>query len=162
MSEDGYTDWDYNPNLAEESATLTTLADGTKYQDYTYAILVFMGNWLNNLSEGVPQLIVEYDGVVQQELSIPQYDGTTNINSEWREYYFFGCFRPQLGRVDTNGSGFYNEKDDAEDVEDAVIIGDLDILHVGVCKALLDWSGGPGFNHYQQIDGDETNFPTII
>lgn len=154
MSEDGYTDWDYNPSLAEESATLTTLADGTMYQDYTYAILVYMEEWFNNLREGGPQLIVEYDGVVQQELSIPQYDGTTNINSQWKEYYFFGCFRPQLGRVDTRGSGFYN--DDGEDA-----IGDLDILNVGVCKALLDWSGDPGYNHDEQIDGDETSYPTI-
>ena len=156
MSEDEFTDWDYNPNLAEESATLTTLADETKYQDYTYAVLVYIEDWFTNLSEGVPQLIVEYDGVVMQELSIPQYDGSTNVNSHWREYYFFGCFRPQLGRVDTNGSGFYDD-----DGDDAVIIGDLDILHAGVCKALLDWSGGPGYNHYQQIDGDETNYPTI-
>ena len=153
MSEKDW-DWDFQPNIAEESATLTTLADGTKYQDYTYAVLVYMEDWLNNLSEGVPQLIVEYDGVVMQELSIPQYDGNTNINSQWREYYFFGCFRPQLGRVDTNGAGFYH--DDGEDA-----IGDLDILHAGVCQALLDWSNGPGYNHYQQIDGDETNHPTI-
>ena len=95
-SEDEDADFDAG-NVAEEVATLTTLDDGTKYQDYTYA--VFANKYSGyNLSEGGPTLTVEYDGMVKQTLAVPQYRPTgANVNYQELRYYFFGCFRPQFG-----------------------------------------------------------------
>jgi len=139
-------------NVAEESARLTTLADGTKYQDYTYAVFAEHDDY--NLSENGATLTVEYDGVVKQTLAVPQYNPDRpfeNVNYDadiGRGYYFFGCFRPQTGTVDTRGAGFY--------YDDSVVFGGLELWDAGLCKALLDWSGGLGFNpHEQSGSGDE-------
>jgi len=131
--------------LLREHATLTTLPEGTKYQDYTYAIIAHKKSSYN-LSEGGPTLTVEYDGVVMQTLAVPQYMiGGANVNWDYadgRYYYFFGCFRPQYGFVDTRGAGFY--------YVDTHVIGDKDIYDVGLCKELLDWTDGVGFNPHDQ------------
>ena len=107
------------------------------------------GNY--NLSEGGPTLTVEYDGMVKQTLAVPQYRPTgANVNYQELRYYFFGCFRPQFGFVDTRGAGFY--------ADDEIVFAGLDILDAGLCKALLSWpAAGTGFNPYDQSgSGDET------
>ena len=95
----------HDPNRAEKTHTLTTLDDGSKYQDYTYQVIAEYGgsNGDEYLEEGKPQLIVEYDGDVKQVLTVPQDDGVVDhIDSDDEPYYyFFGCFRPQLGIVET-------------------------------------------------------------
>jgi len=144
FSEDDYADYE-DGNSAEEYATLTTLPDGTKYQDYTYAVIAYKKD-PHNLSEGGPTLTVEYDGAVIQTLAIPQYSlGGVNVNWDHdvgRYYYFFGCFRPQFGFVDTRGAGYY--------YADTHVIGDKDIHDVGLCKELLDWTDAAGFNPHDQ------------
>ena len=152
FSEDDNNNWNDVINIGEEHATLTTLADGTTYQQYSFA--VFVTKDINyNLSEGGPTLTVEYDGVAKQTLAIPQYRVATpptgaNINFDARFYYFFGCFRPQYGFVDTRGAGFY--------AADTVVFAGLDIFDAGLCKELLSWRG-TGFNPYVQTgSGDET------
>ena len=147
VSSDDEADYD-GEDIPEEHATLTTLPDGTKYQDYTYAVMVYQSDEYN-LSEGGPTLTVEYDGVVKQTLDVPQYRPTgANINYDERDHYFFGCFRPQHGFVDTRGAGFYNDDD---------VIAGVTIYDAGLCKELLGWTAGTGFNSYVRSgSGDET------
>jgi len=153
FSDNDYADYD-TENIAVEHATLTTLDDGTKYQDYTYAVMAMRSSESEyNLSEGGPTLTVEYGGVVKQTLAVPQYRlGGANLNYDadnGRSDYFFGCFRPQYGYIDTRGAGFYDF--------DTPVFAGLDILDVGLCKALLGWTDGTGFNpHEQSGSGDET------
>ena len=129
-------------DYSEHHGTLTTLEDGTKYQDYTYAVIADDDSSVYNLSEGGPTLTVEYDGVVKQTLAAPQYrPNGANVNYDGRELYFFGCFRPQYGYVDTRGAGFYDTND--------VVVAGLDVLDVGLCKELLNWPAA-GFNPYVQ------------
>ena len=97
---------------------------------------------------------MEYNGVVKQTLAIPQYvaDG---VNLNWaspdgplRNYYFFGCFRPQIGFVDTRGAGFHDS--------DTFVINGLGIFAPGLCKETLSWTSGYGFNPFEQSgSGDE-------
>ena len=136
-------------DYTEHQATLTTLDDGTKYQDYTYAVMADDDTDDYNLSEGGLTLTVEYDGVVKQTLAAPQYrpDGA-NVNYDGRKFFFFGCFRPQYGFVDTRGAGFY-------DKDDAVFAG-LRSKDSGLCKALLNWPA-PGFNPYVQTGSGGEN-----
>jgi len=152
FSGNDFADYD-TENIAVEHATFTTVDDGTKYQDYTYAVIADRAGSEYNLSEGGPTLTVEYGGMVKQTLAVPQYrPGGANLNFDaenGRAYYFFGCFRPQYGYVDTRGAGFYDY--------DTPVFAGLDIWDVGLCKALLGWTDGTGFNpHEQSGSGDET------
>ena len=129
-------------DYSEEHGTLTTLEDGTKYQDYTYAVIADNEDGDDNLSLTRPTLTVEYDGVDKQTLAIPQHrPNGASVNPGSRDYYFFGCFRPQFGFVDTRGAGFYRSWD--------FVVAGLDVLDVGLCKELLNWPlAGTGYNPY--------------
>jgi hypothetical protein len=159
FSEDDSTLYDDVPNIAEESATLTTLADGSKYQDYTYAVIVYNNN-LYNPSVGWPTLTVKYNGLVKQTLAIPRYAaGGPNLNyggaGLFRNYYFFGCFRPQLGFVDTRGAGFHDST--VGGATDTAVLNGLGIFSAGLCQATLGMASGYGFNpHKQSGSGDES------
>jgi len=130
---------DHVPNRGDKTHILTTLDDGSKYQDYTFQVIAEYNN--DYIDEGSPQLTVELGGEVKQVLSVPQDDGIVDVDSNdevW--YYFFGCFRPQLGIVDTRGAGFYYYEVDNTN-------GLRIYFDYNLCKALLDWPGTPGYNY---------------
>ena len=130
------------PDREMETAEFKTLDDGSSWHNYTYAILAYYYDY--NLSEGSPMLIVTDDhGDSVQVLTVPQFDEVTNLNNEWRKYFFFGCFRSPLGEVDIKGAGFYDE-----DIE--VLNTGLTVLDAGLCKALMESPSHPGFTPYPQ------------
>lgn len=130
-----YANEDEEPNMGDKTHILTTLDDGSKYQDYTYQVIAEYNN--DYADEGFPELTVEY-GEVKQVLSVPQSVGGVDLDQPW--YYFFGCFRPQLGIVDTRGAGFYYYE--VDNMNGLRIYFDYNL-----CKALLDWPGTPGYNY---------------
>jgi len=140
---------------AEETATLTTIADGTKFQDYTYAVIAFMYEY--NLSEGSPILVVTDDeGDTIQTLAIPQYDEVTNINYDFKDHFFFGCWSSPLKKVVTTGAGFYEHEDHVKyNVGSQVIDTGLTFDNPGLCGLLLAQPVS-AFNPYTQSgEGDE-------
>jgi len=140
---------------AEETATLTTIADGTKFQDYTYAVLAGYTDY--NLSEGSPVLVVtDYEGHVVQRLVIPQYDEVTNINLDFKEYFFFGCWSSPMKKMVTTGAGFYSGSDNVKyNVGSQVIDTGLTMDAPGLCGKLLAQPVS-AFNPYAQGTGDES------
>jgi len=143
---------------AEETATLTTIDDdGTKFEDYTYQVIARYTDY--NLSEGSPILVVTDDaGYTVQTLAIPQYDEATNINVDFKKYFFFGCWSSPMKRMVTTGAGFY--WNDAADtvkyrVGSEVRDSGLMILDPALCKFLLA-KPVSAFNSYEQSkSGDE-------
>jgi len=134
---------------AEETATLTTIDDGTKFQDYTYAVLAEYFDY--NLSEGSPILVVtDDDGHTVQTLAIPQYDEVTNINFDFKSYFFFGCWSSPLKKMVTTGAGFYNSDDNVKyNVGSQVIDTGLTLDDPGLCGKLLAQPVS-AFNPYTQ------------
>jgi len=144
-------------NRGEEIATLTTLADGTTFQDYTYAVIAEYYD--HNLSDGSPVLTVTDDdgGDVIQTLAIPQFDGVTNINYDWRSNFFFGCWSSPKRKIITTGAGFYETDDKVKyKVGNQVVNTGLTIRDAGLCKTLGVNPASSGFNPYPQSGtGDE-------
>jgi len=141
---------------AEETATLTTLSDGTKFQDYSYAVLAEYTDY--NLSEGSPILVVtDDDGDVVQTLVIPQYDEVTNINYDFKSLFFFGCWSSPKRKMVTTGAGFYDVGDNVKyKVGGQIIDTGLNVLDSGLCSTLGVDSASSGFNPYEQSGtGDE-------
>jgi len=145
--EDAFGFYGIGSGLSEAIITLTKLPDGSNYRDFTYALAAVV--FPDNASTSRTKLRVSVDGKDRQVLDVPRWDGTTNVNYDGRVAYFFGCFRPQSGLVDTRGAGFYNM--------DSKLF-ELGITDGGLCKALLDWTGGPGFNPY---DGSGNGTPQV-
>jgi len=142
-------------NKAEETATLTTIDDGTKFQDYTYAVIAWISEY--NLSEGSPIIVVtDDDGHTVQTLAIPQYDEVTNINYDFKDNFFFGCWSSPLKKVVTTGAGFYNSDDHVKyNVGSQVIDTGLRFDNPGLCGLLLAQPVS-AFNPYTQSgEGDE-------
>jgi len=126
------------PNRGVNTHTLGTADDGSKYQDYTYQVIAEYSS--EYLDVGKPTLTVEYGGEVKQILSAPQADGFVDVDADDdTSYYFFGCFRPQLGIVDTRGAGFHEYE--VNNMNGLQIYYDYNL-----CKALQDWPGTPGNN----------------
>ena len=132
---------DHVPNRGDKTHILTTLDDGSKYQDFTYQVIAEYNEYSTNLDEGKPQLTVELGGEVKQVLSVPQSDGVVQVDPDnYTKDYLFGCFRPQLGIVDTRGAGFHEYA--VDNMKGRQIYYSYDL-----CKALLDWPGTPGYNY---------------
>jgi len=146
---------------AEETATLTTLDDGSKFQDYTYAVLAETVDY--NLSEGSPILVVtDDDGDVVQTLAIPQYDEVTNINLDFKGFFFFGCWSSPLKKMVTTGAGFYTSDDHVKyNVGSEVKDTGLTFEDPGLCGVLLAQSVS-AFNPYTQPVKDDTDEHVII
>jgi len=145
-----------NVKKAEETATLTTISDGTKFQDYTYQVLVEFINY--NLSEGSPILVVTDDeGHIVQTLAIPQYDGVTNINFDFKRNFFFGCWSSPMKRMVTTGAGFYSFGDSVKyKVGSEVRDSGLGTEDPALCNLLLAQPVS-AFNPYDQSGtGDES------
>jgi len=136
-----YYDDDSDQSPSKDIITLGTSSDGTNYRDFTYGLIA--GFPFVDASMSRVKLTVTVDGRDRQVLAVPQWDGTTNVNPDGRFLYFFGCFRPQTGLVDTRGAGFY--------MEDSAFFADF--ADGGLCKALQDWTGWPGFNPYEPAGG---------
>ena len=140
------------PGRKVETAELKNLDDGSSWHNHTYAVIAYYVDYNDipslddyNLSEGSPMLIVTDDhGDSVQVLTVPQFDEVTNLNNEWREYFFFGCFRSPLGEVDIKGAGFY-------DVDTEVLNSGLTVMDAGLCQALLESPSHPGYTPYPQI-----------
>jgi len=139
--------WDYaydylDPNLGDKTHTLTLTDDGAKYQDYTYQVIAEYDDDGHYLDDGFPQLTVEYGGQVVQVLKAPQFDGTTDVDPDVsdKEFYFFGCFRPQLGLVDTRGAGFFDSDYEVD------FTNGLELWDASLCKELLKWPGTLGYH----------------
>jgi len=140
---------------AEETALLSTNADGTKFKDYTYAVLAEHIDY--NLSEGSPILVVtDDDGDVVQTLAIPQYDEVTNINLNFKDFFFFGCWSSPMRKMVTTGAGFYDDTDHVKyNVGSQVIDTGLTFADPGLCGKLLAQPVS-AFNAYTQPGtGDE-------
>jgi len=139
---------------AEETAILSTKADGTKFEDYTYAVLAEYTDY--NLSESSPVLVVTDDeGDAVQTLAIPQYDEVTNINLDFKAYFFFGCWSSPMKKMVTTGAGFYDDTDTVKyNVGDQVIDTGLTFADPKLCGKLLAQSVS-AFNPYTQGTGDE-------
>jgi len=136
--------------VSERTFLLTQLDDGTKYQDFTYQVVVEYG--YGNPSRSNAELVISYEGEVKQVVKIPQYHGQDHVNNSPQAYYLFGCFRPYVGGyyLDTNGAGYYNDAD--------VIMGGLRVGDIGLCNALRGWTGPAGYNHNNDQSGsDEYN-----
>jgi len=146
--EDAYDYYGSGSGPSKFTITLTKMPSGSNYRDYTYA--VFARVIPDNASTSRTKLRVSVDGNDRQVLAVPQWDGTTNVNYDGRVLYFYGCFRPQSGLVDTRGAGFF-------DYEDSVIAG-LGPGDDGLCYALLNWTDEPGFNPY---DGSGSGTPQV-
>ena len=89
-------------------------------------------------------IVTDDDGDSVQVLTVPQFDEVTNLNNEWREYFFFGCFRSPLGEVDVKGAGFYDDETEALNTG-------LTVMDAGLCQALLESPSHPGYTPYPQI-----------
>jgi len=133
----------------EETATLTTIDDGTKFQDYTYQVIAQYTDY--NLSEGSPVLVVTDDaGHTVQTLAIPQYDEVTNINGEYKAYFFFGCWSSPMKRMVTTGAGFYTDTDTVKyKVGSVVRDSSLSLFNPALCRYLLSQPVS-AFNPYDQ------------
>ena len=151
---DSATDHSAGVIEAELTFTLTQLDDGTKYQDYTYQVVVEINDedYSPSISKG--ELVISYEGEVKHIVKIPQYHGADYVNNHGRSYYFFGCFRPYVEGyyLDTNGAGFYDGNRPGPFEGDDVIEG-FKVFDNGLCNALREWTGPLGYNHNYDQSG---------
>lgn len=131
---------------AEETAILATNGDGTKFQDYTYAVLAEHTDY--NLNSGTPNLfVIDDDDDVIQRLIVPQYDQVTNINLLFKPYFFFGCWSSPLRKMVTTGAGFYTDTDEVKyNVGSQVINTGKTVDDPELCSILLAVQPVSAFN----------------
>ena len=123
----------------KEYTVLTTTEDGINFRDLTYAVGVY-GDYID-LENTVFRVKVG-DKLVQSILAPQDEDGedgsAMELDSSY-DFYFVGCFRPNLGYIDTRGAGYFDD----EEVE---IFGGSDFEDPDLCYKLLSHPGPPGFN----------------
>jgi len=134
VSEDVSFDYDTGIRV-KEYTVLTTTEDGINFRDLTYAVGVY-GDDID-LENTVFRVKVG-DKLVQSILA-PGGEGSAMDLDSYLDFYFVGCFRPNLGFIDTRGAGYFDD----EEVE---IFGGSDFEDPDLCYKLLSHPGPSGFN----------------
>jgi len=143
ISENAIFDYD-SGNRVKEYSLLSTTQDGFNFRDFTYAVGVEASKIGDNnidLERTVFKVKIG-DKLVQTILAPEDEDGedgsTMDLDNSY-DFYFLGCFRPNLGFIDTRGAGYFD--DEEEEIFDGSDFEDPDL-----CYKLLSHPGPSGFN----------------